>query len=163
MFRCIAISLSTYVFEQVCNSSNNPHILRGYEGWERKKRADFAKERSRKEKKAGERYKKDVLRCIVEGKTKRVSAFEQSFQSLKVGRRHAACGPAPFKRHARRTVGPNVKTPPKIRLKKIREIDGPYYVCNSLTTFERKTHPPETEIGVNLLKFAWKNSWNDIN
>ena len=150
-------------FEQVCNSSNNPHILRGYEGWERKKRVDFVKEGSWKEKKAGESNKKDVLRCIVEGKTKRVSAFEQSFQSLKVGRRHAACGPAPFKRHARRTVGPNVKTPPKIRLKKIREIDGPYYVCNRLTTFERKTHPPETEIGVNLLKFAWKNSLNDIN
>ena len=69
--------------------------------------------------KAGERYKKDVLRCIVEGKTKRVSAFEQSFQSLKVGRRYAACGPAPFKRHARRTVGPkHQKTHQKLYEKK---------------------------------------------
>ena len=32
------------------------------------------------------------------------------------------------------------------------------YDCNSLTYFEHKTHPLETEIDVNLLKFARKNS-----
>ena len=78
-----------------------------------KKGQTLLKKEVGKGKKAGERYKKDVLRCLVEGKTKRVSAFEQSFQSLKVGRRYAACGPAPFKRHARRTVGPNLKKPAK--------------------------------------------------
>ena len=36
------------------------------------------------------------------------------------------------------------------------------YACNSLTNFEYKTHPPETEIDVNLQKFVWKNSWNHI-
>ena len=80
---------------------------------EKKRQTLLKKEVGKGKEKAGERYKKDVLRCIVEGKTKRVSAFEQSFQSLKVGRRYAACGPAPFKRHARRTVGPNVKKPAK--------------------------------------------------
>ena len=80
---------------------------------EKKKQTMLKKEGGKGKEKAGERYKKDVLRCIVEGKTKRVSAFEQSFQSLKVGRRYAACGPAPFKRHARRTVGPNIKKPAK--------------------------------------------------
>ena len=34
--------------------------------------------------------------------------------------------------------------------------------CNELTSFWYKTHPPETEIVVNLQKFAWKNSWNPI-
>ena len=80
---------------------------------EKKRQTLLKKEVGKGKEKAGERYKKDVLRCIVEGKTKRVSAFEQSFQSLKVGRRYAACGPAPFKRHARRTVGPNIKKPAK--------------------------------------------------
>ena len=150
-------------FEQVCNSSNNPHILRGYEGWERKKKGQtLLKKEVGKGKKAGERYKKDVLRCIVEGKTKRVSAFEQSFQSLKVGRRYAVCGPAPFKRHARRTVGPNVKNPPTIRWKKPVKLTDRTYSCNDLTTFECEFHPWETEIDVNLMKFAWKNSWNHI-
>jgi len=32
------------------------------------------------------------------------------------------------------------------------------YACNSLTYFEYKTHSPETEKDVNLLKSAWKNS-----
>ena len=36
------------------------------------------------------------------------------------------------------------------------------YACNSFDKFWVWNSSPDTEIGVNLLKFAWKNSWNRI-
>ena len=56
------------------------------------------------------------------------------------------------------TVGPDVKNPPKIRFIKIVKLTDHTYACISLTIFEYKNHSPETEIDVNLLKCAWKNS-----
>ena len=61
-----------------------------------------------------------------------------------------------------RTVKPNVKNPPKIRLKKFVKLTIHTCACNSLTNFELKTYPLDTEKYVNLLKFDWKNSWNQI-
>ena len=62
----------------------------------------------------------------------------------------------------RHTVAPNCKNPPKIRFLKILKLTDHSKACNSLTYFEYKTHPPETEIYVILLKSARKNSWNYI-
>ena len=36
------------------------------------------------------------------------------------------------------------------------------YACNSLTTFQCKTHTWKAEIDVNLMKFPWKHSCNHI-
>ena len=42
--------------------------------------------------------------------------------------------------------------------KKFAKLRNHTCTCNNLTSFEYKTHSQETEIVVNLLKFAWKNS-----
>ena len=55
-------------------------------------------------------------------------------------------------------AGPNYRNPPKTKSKKFVKLTDHTCTCNNLTSFEDKTHPPETEIVVNLLKFAWKNS-----
>ena len=60
------------------------------------------------------------------------------------------------------TAGPNCKNPPKINFKKFMKLMNHTCTCNDSTSFEYKSHPPETEIVVNLLKVAWKNSWNHI-
>ena len=61
----------------------------------------------------------------------------------------------------RRTVGPRSKIPPKIQ--KLVKLTGHTNASNSLTSFQYEVH---TLVGngniVNLLNFAWKNSWNHI-
>ena len=58
---------------------------------------------------------------------------------------------------SRRTVGPNIKNPPKIQSKKIVKLTDHTYACNSLTNFYYEAY---VIIGngdhVNLLKFVWK-------
>ena len=57
------------------------------------------------------------------------------------------------------TVGPYVKNPPKIRLKK----SWNYYACDSLTYFIYVAHTiTRNRNDVNQMKFAWNNSWNCI-
>ena len=43
-------------------------------------------------------------------------------------------------------------------MKKIVKLTDRPNACNNLTNFQCKSNPPETEVDVNLLKFAWKNS-----
>ena len=57
------------------------------------------------------------------------------------------------------TVGPNVKNPPKMRLRKFVKLTGYTYACNSLTNFESEVHAMTGNGNqVNLLKLAWQNS-----
>ena len=62
-----------------------------------------------------------------------------------------------------RTIGPNSKISPRIKFKKIREID---WVNLCLQQFDRflimKLTWLETEIVLLCLKLAWKNSWNHL-
>ena len=59
------------------------------------------------------------------------------------------------------TVGPNFKKPPKLRSKIFLNLTGHSYACNNLTNFEYEANAL-TWHHVNLLKLAWKNSWNQV-
>jgi hypothetical protein len=60
------------------------------------------------------------------------------------------------------TAEPNCKNPPKTKFWKLVKLADHTSTSNNLTSFVYKTHLPETEIVVNLLKFALKNSWNHM-
>ena len=58
-------------------------------------------------------------------------------------------------------LGQMSKTRQKLRSKKFLKLTGHSYACNNLTNFEYEANAM-TGHRVNLLKLAWKNSWNQV-